>query len=104
MYITVRSLKKTLGKYIEMQDLYIGLPLLFFFLFLFSFTDFKIQALIFLATCIFMLIPISMSKKNRMYKIIYMVGIYLLRPKEHYLSKEESKVNRFSELLKKIKV
>ena len=26
MYITVKSLKKTLGKWIELTDLYIGLP------------------------------------------------------------------------------
>ena len=35
MYITVKSLKKTLGKYIEMTDLYIGLPSLILFLILF---------------------------------------------------------------------
>jgi len=37
MYITVSSIKKTLGKYIEMNDLYIGLPMLFSFLLIFSF-------------------------------------------------------------------
>ena len=36
MYITVPSIKKTLGKYIEMQDLYIGLPMLILFLFCLS--------------------------------------------------------------------
>ena len=28
MYITIKSIKKTLGKYIEMTGLYIGLPML----------------------------------------------------------------------------
>ena len=37
MYITISSIKKSLGKYIEMNDLYIGLPILFLFLTLFSF-------------------------------------------------------------------
>ena len=32
MYITIKSIKKTLGKYIEMTDLYIGLPMLMIFL------------------------------------------------------------------------
>ena len=35
MYITITSLKKTLGKYIELTDLYIGLPSLIIFLILF---------------------------------------------------------------------
>ena len=28
MYIVIPSIKKTLGKFIEMKDLYIGLPML----------------------------------------------------------------------------
>jgi hypothetical protein len=46
MYITVPSIKRTLGKYIEMKDLYIGLPMLFVFLFLFSFTSHKLISII----------------------------------------------------------
>ena len=34
MYITIKSIKKTLGKYIEMTGLYIGLPMLMIFLIL----------------------------------------------------------------------
>ena len=48
MYITIKSIKKTLGKYIEMTGLYIGLPMLILFLILFTFTNFKLQALVFL--------------------------------------------------------
>ena len=36
MYITIKSIKKTLGKFIEMSDLYIGLPMLMIFLVLFA--------------------------------------------------------------------
>ena len=53
MYITIKSIKKTLGKYIEMTDLYIGLPMLMIFLILFAFTNFKLQALVFLSVCAF---------------------------------------------------
>ena len=28
MYITINSIKKTLGKYIELTDLYIGIPMI----------------------------------------------------------------------------
>ena len=73
MYITIKSIKKTLGKYIEMTDLYIGLPMLMIFLILFAFTNFKLQALVFLSVCAFLLIPINLSKKNRMYKVVILL-------------------------------
>jgi len=83
MYITVKTLKKNLGKFIEITDLYIGIPMLFTFLVLFSFTNFKFESLIFLAVCLFLMIPINMSKKNRMYKIIIVVIYYLFKCKEY---------------------
>ncbi len=89
LYITIRSVKKTLGKYIEMQDLYVGLPILFIFLILFSFTKFKIFALVFFTIGAFLMIPISVSKKNRMYKIFGMLFMYLLRVKDFTYEKEE---------------
>lgn len=89
LYITIRSVKKTLGKYIEMQDLYVGLPILFIFLILFSFTKFKIFALVFFTIGVFLMIPISVSKKNRMYKIFGMLFMYLLRVKDFTYEKEE---------------
>ena len=79
MYITVKTLKKTLGKFIEMTDLYIGIPMLFIFLTLFSFTNFKLESIIFLSICLFLMIPINMSKKNRMYKVMIMVFKYVFR-------------------------
>ena len=73
MYITIKSIKKTLGKYIEMTDLYIGLPILMLFLTMFSFSNLRFISLIFLTIGIFILIPIQLSKKNRMYKVIVLL-------------------------------
>ena len=83
MYITIKSIKKTLGKYIEMPDLYIGLPMLMIFLILFAFTNFKLQALVFLSVCAFLLIPINFSKKNRMYKVVILLFKYVFKCKEY---------------------
>ena len=83
MYITIKSIKKTLGKYIEMTDLYIGLPMLMIFLILFALTNFKLQALVFLSLCTFLLIPINLSKKNRMYKVVILLFKYVFKCKEY---------------------
>ena len=83
MYITVTSIKKTLGKYIEMQDLYIGLPMLFTFLLMFSFTNHKLISLIFLTVCVFLMLPVKVSKKNRMYKVVILFFKYLTNCKEY---------------------
>ena len=87
MYITVKSLNKTLGKYVEMSDLYLGIPMLFIFLIMFSFTSFKLESLIVLTIGVFLLIPIQMSKKNRMYKIMIMFFKYLFKNKEYIYMK-----------------
>ena len=83
MYITIKSIKKTLGKYIEMTDLYIGLPMLMIFLIFFDFTNFKLQALVFLSVCAFLLIPINLSKKNRMFKVVILLFKYVFKCKEY---------------------
>jgi len=90
MYITINSLKKTLGKYFEMTDLYISLPIIFIFLIMFSFTNFKLESLVFLTVSIFLMLPINLSKKNRMYKIIFLLFRYLLKTKE-YIYLDENK-------------
>ena len=82
MYITISSIKKSLGKYIEMNDLYIGLPILFLFLTLFSFDTTRMIALIILTICVFLMLPITVSKKNRMYKIVILLFKYLFGVKE----------------------
>ena len=94
MYITIKSIKKTLGKYIEMTDLYIGLPILMIFLTMFSFSNLRLISLIFLTIGIFILIPIQLSKKNRMYKVIGLIFRYLFRNKI-YVYQRKGEVDNF---------
>lgn len=81
MYITINSLKKTLGKYVEMTDLYIGIPMMMLFLSLFAFSTNKLFSLVFLTICVFFMIPINLSKKNRMYKVLFLFFRYLFKSK-----------------------
>lgn len=83
MYITINSLKKTLGKYVEMKDLYIGIPMIMTFLSMFAFSTNKIYSLIFLTICVFLMIPINLSKKNRMYKVMGLFFKYLFKNKTY---------------------
>lgn len=83
MYITINSLKKTLGKYIEMTDLYIGIPMIMSFLSLFAFLTNKLFSLVFLTICVFLMIPINLSKKNRMYKVLWLFFRYLFKCKAY---------------------
>jgi len=83
MYITISSMKKTLGKYVEVNDLYIGIPMLLSFLTLFSFSTSKLFSLIFLTICIFLMLPIQVSKKNRMYKVLWLFISYIFRCKRY---------------------
>ena len=103
MYITVPSIKRTLGKYIEMTDLYIGLPMLFVFLFMFSFTSHKLFSLVYLTTCIFLLLPVKVSKKNRMYKVLLLLIKYLFNCKNFYYCRKEDDMN-WKEKLKMKKI
>lgn len=83
MYITINSLKKTLGKYVEMTDLYIGIPMIMSFLSLFAFSTNKLFSLVFLTICVFLMIPINLSKKNRMYKVLWLFFRYLFKCKNY---------------------
>lgn len=83
MYITIKSINKTLGKYIEFNDLYIGLPSFILFLVLFSIPHTRLFSLIVLSVIVFLLLPINLSKKNRMYKIVIMVLKYIFKCKEY---------------------
>lgn len=103
MYITIKSIKKTLGKYIEMTDLYLGLPMLMIFLILFAFTNLKIEAMVFLTICVFLLIPINLSKKNRMYKIMILLFQFIFKNKNYCFfngEQKESKVKFISAFIK----
>ena len=66
-----------------MTGLYIGLLMLMLFLILFAFTNFKLQALVFLSVCAFLLITINLSKKNRMYKVVILLFKYVFKCKEY---------------------
>lgn len=57
--------------------------MLMLFLILFTFTNFKLQALVFLSVCAFLLIPINLSKKNRMYKVVILLFKYVFKCKEY---------------------
>lgn len=82
MYITVKSIKRNLGfKGIEVSDIIIALPVLIIFIILFCFTPFKISSIIGLMIAIFCLLPVNVSKKNRMYKVLVLIFKYLIRDK-----------------------
>ncbi len=88
MYITINSIKKTMGKYVEMNDLYIGIPMIITFLSLFAFSSHKLFSLIFLTVCVFLMIPINLSKKNRMYKVLGLFFKYIFKNKNYIYMKE----------------
>lgn len=90
MYITVKSIKRNLGfKGIELSDIIIALPVLIIFIILFCFTPFKIPSIVGLMIAIFCLLPVNVSKKNRMYKVLVLIFKYLIRDKI-YIYKIES--------------
>lgn len=103
MYITVKSIKRKVGfKGIEATDLIIGLPLLFILLMMFSFSSFRSIAIIFFVIAVFMFLPINLSKKNRMYKVIALVVAYLKKDRKYIYFKEERKEGKISGILKRI--
>ena len=89
MYITVKSIKRNLGfKGIEISDIVIALPMIILFIILFCFTPLKIPAIVGLMIGIFCLLPINVSKKNRMYKVIGLIFKFLIREKIFVYQKE----------------
>lgn len=89
MYITVKSIKRNLGfKGIEISDIIIALPMIILFIVLFCFTPLKIPAIVGLMIGIFCLLPINVSKKNRMYKVIGLIFKFLIRDKLFVYQKE----------------
>ena len=89
MYITVKSIKRNLGfKGIEISDIIIALPMIILFIVLFCFTPLKIPAIVGLMIGVFCLLPINVSKKNRMYKVIGLMFKFLIREKIFVYQKE----------------
>lgn len=94
MYITLKSIKRNLGfKGIEISDIVIALPIIFTFVILFCFTFLKIPALIFLMIGIFCLLPINISKKNRMYKVLILIIKYITRNRIFIYRRNEVQTN-----------
>ena len=82
MYITVKTIKRNLGfKGIEISDVAIALPMIILFIVLFCFTPIKIFAIVGLMIGFFCLLPVNVSKKNRMYKVIWLIIKFLIREK-----------------------
>lgn len=97
MYITVKSIKRNLGfKGIEISDIVIALPMIILFIVLFCFTPLKIPAIVGLMIGIFCLLPINVSKKNRMYKIIGLIFKFLFREK-FFVYQKEGQVSKVEE-------
>ena len=95
MYITLKSIKRNLGfKGREISDIIIALPMIIVFIVLFCFTQLKILSVIGLMIGIFCLLPINVSKKNRMYKVIGLIFRFLFREKI-FVYQKEGKVNKF---------
>lgn len=96
MYITVKSIKRNLGfKGIEISDIVIALPMIILFIVLFCFTPLKIPAIVGLMIGTFCLLPINVSKKNRMYKVIGLIFKFLIREKIFVYQREG--VNKIEE-------
>lgn len=97
MYITVKSIKRNLGfKGIEISDIVIALPIIILFIVLFCFTPLKIPAIVGLMIGIFCLLPINVSKKNRMYKVMGLIFKFLIKEKI-YVYQKEGEVSKIEE-------
>lgn len=91
MLIIISSIKAKMGKFVEMEDLFVGLPLFIIFLLLITMGNNLFFALAFLAFSIFLMMPISFSKKNRMWKVLCVLFLYLIRPKHFVYQKVDTK-------------
>lgn len=96
MYITVKSIKRSLGfKGVEISDIIIAFPVVMLFIVLFCFTSLKLLSIIGLMIGIFCLLPINVSKKNRMYKVLFLIFKYFTRDKKFvYQKKEVNKIGK----------
>ena len=102
MYITVSNTKRNIGfKGIELMDLIVGLPLIFLLLILFSFKGLRLISIILLVITAFMFLPVNLSKKNRMYKILYLFFCFLKRKKKYiYFKLEKERLFNGRKLIK----
>ena len=80
-------------KGIEIEDFIIGIPIALIFIALFCCTPFKIASIVFLLIGAFCLLPINVSKKNRMYKVIWLIIKYLFKTKKYVYERGKSIAN-----------
>ncbi len=107
MYITVKTIKRNLGfKGIEISDVLIAFPILAVCILMFVLSSHKILAIVILIIGGFMLLPINVSKKNRMYKVLGLIFSYYFRVRNYiYTQKELTKGRRINidEIKRKLK-
>ena len=105
-YVTIESEKRNLGlKGLEVADFVLaisGLVLFIFFIIGLGQIEF---AFYFIVVWGFMMLPVNMSNKNRIYKIVWMLIIYALN--NHIFlyekDKKEGALNEYSKKFKELK-
>ncbi len=96
MYITLKTIKRNLGfKGIEISDILIAFPLIVLVIILFAFTPLKIPAVVILMIGIFCLLPVNVSKKNRMYKVLILIFKFIFRTKLYVYQSDNLKKGVF---------
>ena len=83
MYITLLSIKRSFGfNGLELNDFFIGLPTLILSLIFLCVTRFPFVGISTFIIGVFLLLPVKVSQKNRMYKALYLVFKFLFSEKE----------------------
>lgn len=107
MYITLESPKRKLGLFdLEFKDLIVGGIFAIMFIIFFTIELYQISIIIILSG-LFLLVPVSFSKQNRMYKLIILFTKYLFKTKTFYYHKEDVRRDQHiskNKALKEIKI
>jgi hypothetical protein len=69
---------------------------------MFSFSSLRAISIICFVIAVFMFLPINLSKKNRMYKVMTLVISYFKKDKNYIFFKEQRKDGKISGILKRI--
>ena len=105
MYITLQTTKRNLGLFnLEIKDIVLASVFALAFIILFS-LGFIQTAIITIISGVFLLIPVSFSQQNRIYKLILLVGKFLFKKKNFYYHLEDNEVRRdqYNSYIEKIK-
>lgn len=102
MYITLQTTKRNTGLFkLEIKDIILASAFALAFIIFFSMGFYQFGLTIVLLG-IFLLMPVSFSQQNRVYKLIILVGSFLLRKKVFYYHLE-NKEDRRNLLVKNFK-